>query len=340
MSNFGFLDFEMTCDGKQENGEFIDDNSMKWSQREIISVGLVICNEKYNIKRKYSTFIKPVHNTVLTDYCKNLTGITQNDVDHGKKCNNAFRDILEICKEYSVRYLFTFGNADEMAINYSARWNKKAKEKIYNLHNVAIKIIDIRPSILNEMSNKKIKTQRTGLSKIAVNLNIEINGDCHNSLNDAILLFEVCRKLDMNLKKKNKVKIRLMKISDYEQVYELLFSCKGVALNELNDSKEYITRFLERNPKTCFVAEEYEKVVGVIIAGNDGRKGYIYHTAVNYNYRHQGIATKLVNKVINSLKSLDINKTDLVVFSKNSIGNAFWEKLGFISRKDLIYRSK
>lgn len=340
MYNFGFLDFEMTCDGIQENGKFIDDNSMKRSEREIISVGLVICNEKYNIKRKYSTFIKPLHNTVLTDYCKNLTGITQNDVDHGKKCNNAFRDILEICKEYSVRYLFTFGNEDEKSISYSARWNRKAKEKIYNLHNVAIKIIDIRPSILNEISNKKIKTKGTGLSKIAANLNIEINGACHNSLNDAILLFEVCRKLDINLKKKNKVKIRLMKISDYEQVYELLFSCKEVALNELYDSEEYIARFLKKNPNTCFVAEEYEKVVGVIIAGNDGRKGYIHHIAIDYNYKRQGIATKLVNNVINSLKSLGINKTDLVVFSKNSTGNAFWEKLGFVSRKDLTYRNK
>lgn len=48
--HYGLLDIEMTCDGKQENGKFIDDGRMKRSQREIISVGFVVCDDKYNIK--------------------------------------------------------------------------------------------------------------------------------------------------------------------------------------------------------------------------------------------------------------------------------------------------
>lgn len=101
---YGFLDIEMTCDGKQENGKFIDDGRMKHSQREIISVGFVVCDDKYNIKNSYSSFIKPVHSTKITDYCEKLTGITQSDVDHGKKCNNAFRDIRpKILKEIDCK---------------------------------------------------------------------------------------------------------------------------------------------------------------------------------------------------------------------------------------------
>lgn len=136
------------------------------------------------------------------------------------------------------------------------------------------------------------------------------------------------------------MKIRLMNLSDYEAVYKLWLSCSGMGLNNLDDSKEGMERFLKRNPETCFVAEESEKLIGVIIAGNDGRRGYIYHTAVNPDYRNQGIATKLVNEAMNALKNLGINKTALVVFSKNSDGNAFWEKIGFTSREDLIYRNK
>lgn len=136
------------------------------------------------------------------------------------------------------------------------------------------------------------------------------------------------------------MKIRLMNISDYEQVYQLWLSCAGMGLNNLDDSREGIERFLKRNPDTCFVAEDDKKVIGVIIAGNDGRRGYIYHTAVSPEYRNQGIATELVNEAISALKNLGINKTALVVFSKNSGGNAFWEKLGFTSREDLIYRNK
>ena len=136
------------------------------------------------------------------------------------------------------------------------------------------------------------------------------------------------------------MKIRVMNISDYEQIYQLWLSCKGMGLNNLDDSKEGIERFLNRNPETCFVAESEQTIIGVIIAGNDGRRGYIYHTAVNPDYRHQGIATKLVNEAMRALKLLCINKTALVVFSKNTDGNAFWEKNGFTLREDLIYRNK
>lgn len=136
------------------------------------------------------------------------------------------------------------------------------------------------------------------------------------------------------------MKIRVMNISDYEQVYQLWMSCSGMGLNNLDDSKEGIERFLNRNPETCFVAETEQKIIGVIIVGNDGRRGYIYHTAVDPDYRNQGIATKLVNEVMKALKSLSINKVALVVFTKNSDGNAFWEKIGFTSREDLVYRNK
>ena len=133
---------------------------------------------------------------------------------------------------------------------------------------------------------------------------------------------------------------RTMNISDYEQVYELWLSCAGMGLNNLDDSKDGIQRFLSRNPDTCFVAQGEQKIVGVIIAGNDGRRGYIYHTAVDPECRHQGIATRLVNEAMAALKKLGINKTALVVFSKNESGNAFWEKSGFTSRDDLVYRNK
>ena len=133
---------------------------------------------------------------------------------------------------------------------------------------------------------------------------------------------------------------RTMDISDYEQVYELWLSCAGMGLNNLDDSKEGIQRFLDRNPQTCFVALEDRTVVGVIIAGHDGRRGYIYHTAVHPQHRHNGIASKLVDKAMTALKEQGINKTALVVFSRNADGNAFWENVGFTERTDLVYRNK
>lgn len=134
--------------------------------------------------------------------------------------------------------------------------------------------------------------------------------------------------------------IRSMDNNDYERVYKLWMSCKGMGLNDLDDSKEGIDRFLKRNPDTCFVAEQNGKIIGSIICGNDGRRGYIYHTAVASDYRKKGVGTVLVETTLQALKNLGINKAALVVFSKNTEGNAFWEKLGFTVRKDLVYRNK
>ncbi len=134
--------------------------------------------------------------------------------------------------------------------------------------------------------------------------------------------------------------IRIMTIDDYEKVYELWMSCAGMGLNNLDDSKEGIEIFLKRNPETCFVADVDNTIVGVIIVGNDGRRGYIYHTAVKPEYRGQGIAKSLVNKAITALQKIGINKAALVVFNRNEIGNDFWEKMGFVIRDDLTYRNK
>ena len=134
--------------------------------------------------------------------------------------------------------------------------------------------------------------------------------------------------------------IRKMLINDYDDVYALWMSCAGMGLNNLDDSREGIERFLKRNPDTCFVAVCDDKIVGVILVGNDGRRGYIYHTAVNSQYRKRGIARQLVEASMQELKRAGINKVALVVFDKNESGNLFWEKLGFTAREDLVYRNK
>lgn len=133
--------------------------------------------------------------------------------------------------------------------------------------------------------------------------------------------------------------IRTMNIADYDAVYALWRSCKGMGLNDVDDSRDGIARFLAHNPETCLVAEVGGAIAGVILVGNDGRRAYIYHTAVAPDHRHQGIATALVESALNALKRLGITKTALVVFTRNADGNAFWEKLGFSARDDLTYRN-
>lgn len=146
--------------------------------------------------------------------------------------------------------------------------------------------------------------------------------------------------MQLNNSDVSNMKIRTMLISDYADVYNLWLSYKGMGLNSLDDSRDGIEKFLKRNPDTCFVAEVDNRIVGSILAGNDGRRGYIYHTAVSPQYQKHGIGSTLVDTAIDALKKLDINKIALVVFDKNDNGNAFWEKQGFTERNDLIYRNK
>jgi len=134
--------------------------------------------------------------------------------------------------------------------------------------------------------------------------------------------------------------IRLISIADYDAVFALWNACEGVGLNELDDSREGIDKFLKRNPDTCFAAEENGEIIGVIMAGNDGRRGYIYHTAVNPNCRGRKIGAALVEAAVDALRKEGISKTALVVFNTNGIGNAFWERMGFTVREDLIYRNR
>lgn len=134
--------------------------------------------------------------------------------------------------------------------------------------------------------------------------------------------------------------IRPMTINDYDDVYALWLSCAGMGLNDIDDSKAGIDKFLQRNPNSCFVATQDGQIVGVILSGQDGRRAYIYHLAVVPTHRRQGIAERLVDEVMRALDEMAVSKVALVVFEKNQIGNDFWESQGFYVRQDLLYRDK
>jgi len=134
--------------------------------------------------------------------------------------------------------------------------------------------------------------------------------------------------------------IRTMTVDDYEDVHALLVNTPGMGLNDVDDSREGITRYLSRNPTSCFVATDEGHIVGVILSGHDGRRGYIGHTAVATSARRRGIGTALVDAALEALRMEGISKVALVVFDRNETGNRFWEHRGFTRRTDLVYRNR
>ena len=128
-----------------------------------------------------------------------------------------------------------------------------------------------------------------------------------------------------------------MQIEDYGQVYALWLTISGFAIRSVDDSKEGVERFLQRNPGISVVAEEDGKIVGAILCGHDGRRGCLYHVCVREDYRRLGIGKAMVVHCMNALKAEDINKVSLIAFTVNDVGNAFWNCIGWTKRLDLNY---
>lgn len=128
-----------------------------------------------------------------------------------------------------------------------------------------------------------------------------------------------------------------MTIEDYDGVRALWLTIKGFAIRSIDDSRDGVERFLERNPKTSVVAVEDGHIAGAILCGHDGRRATFYHVCVEENYRMRGIGKAMVVTCMNELREQHINKVALIAFTENDVGNAFWKGIGWTERLDLNY---
>lgn len=136
--------------------------------------------------------------------------------------------------------------------------------------------------------------------------------------------------------------IRTITIEDYDAIFALWNSTEQSrrAMNPVDDTREGIYRYLRRNPTTCFAAIQGETIIGVILAGHDGRRGMIHHLCVHPDHRRMGIAAKLVSFAEEALQKEGIQKVFGLVFVDNEAANGFWEQQGYSLRTNLNYRNK
>ncbi len=128
--------------------------------------------------------------------------------------------------------------------------------------------------------------------------------------------------------------LREMTIDDYDDIIAMFRTTPGITVREA-DSRDATRRYLERNPGLSFVAMVNERVVGCVMCGHDGRRGYLQHLVVKPEYRHQGIGKALVTTCINALRQIGISKTHIFVFKSNRSADAFWESNGWILRDEI-----
>jgi ribosomal protein S18 acetylase RimI-like enzyme len=137
----------------------------------------------------------------------------------------------------------------------------------------------------------------------------------------------------------DKTSIREMTIYDYDQMVVLWKRTQGIGLSDA-DSKDNLGIFFERNPGSSFVCEVKEKIIGTVLCGHDGRRGYIYHLAVDSTFRKQGIGKKLMAKSLEKLRQLGIAKCHLFLYDDNKDAMMFYESTGWKRRHNLLIYSK
>jgi ribosomal protein S18 acetylase RimI-like enzyme len=132
---------------------------------------------------------------------------------------------------------------------------------------------------------------------------------------------------------------RQYEMIDYDAVYALWKASPGVGLSSA-DEREAIQQFALRNPGLCFIAEEDGRIIGTLFCGQDGRRGYIHHTAVAESHQRRGIGLKMVELCLKELGKQGIQKCHLFVMDENELGKLFWRNTGWSERFELVIFSR
>ncbi len=132
--------------------------------------------------------------------------------------------------------------------------------------------------------------------------------------------------------------IREMTIEDYEEVFAMWQTTSKRALSKA-DEKPQMERYLKRNAGMSQVAVVDGKIVGTVLAGHDGRRGFIHHMAVMSEYRRQHIGHSLAQRAIEKISEEGIDKTHIFCYQNNETGQSFWRDFGFEKRDDIFVYS-
>lgn len=120
---------------------------------------------------------------------------------------------------------------------------------------------------------------------------------------------------------------------DYPTVIDLWERCGPGVQVRRSDEPEEIKKKLTRDPDLFLVAECEEKIVGTVMGGFDGRRGMVYHLAVEPAFRVHGVGGKLMQEVESRLQDKGCLKAYLLVTNENDEVIPFYEKRGWQEMK-------
>lgn len=135
------------------------------------------------------------------------------------------------------------------------------------------------------------------------------------------------------------IQIRPLGAGDYAAASALWRASEGVVLRS-GDTYEGFLRFLERNPGLSLGAFANRELVGAVMVGHDGRRGYLYHMAVTPMRQRSGIGRQLVEEVLRNMRNVGIDGLHVFVETDNQDAKRFWAGLGWRKRLELVIFSR
>ena len=112
---------------------------------------------------------------------------------------------------------------------------------------------------------------------------------------------------------------RALNAEDLESVLAFWDGLEGIGLSR-SDTFDSLLRYLNRNPGMSYIASSKDTLVGTVLCGHDGRRGYIHHLAVAEAYRGRKVGKSLVELSLRALRSEGIDKCHIFVFEDNAGG--------------------
>ena len=133
------------------------------------------------------------------------------------------------------------------------------------------------------------------------------------------------------------MKIENYSMKFYDKVIEV-WRKSGISVGS-TDTKEELERIVRRTPQLFLVGKIDEKIIGVVIGGFDGRRGYVHHLAVDPDYQKKGYGKLILGELMNKFLELKVHKVHLFIEKYNEEVIEFYRNLGWEIRDDLIMMS-
>ena len=135
------------------------------------------------------------------------------------------------------------------------------------------------------------------------------------------------------------VDIRIMEATDIPACIELWKNMKGLSIRGSDNIRD-LSDHVKINPKHNFVATSGAHLIGTVLGGFDGRRGYIYHLAVHEHFRKQNIGKELMERCFDSFKAIKVSKCHMMVLKDNTEAMEFYKKIGCEPRNEILVFSK